>query len=48
MTLRADEELTMFVYTAETGSTTAEALDLLASWTATIDPAELVRVPGDA
>jgi transcriptional regulator with XRE-family HTH domain len=44
MTLRSDSELTMFVYTAEPGSKTEEGLRLLASWTATLDPAELVRV----
>jgi transcriptional regulator with XRE-family HTH domain len=38
MTLVADTELTMFVYTAEVGSKSEEALNLLASWTATLDP----------
>jgi hypothetical protein len=37
MELVADPGLTMFVYTAEAGSTSQEALNLLASWTATID-----------
>jgi transcriptional regulator with XRE-family HTH domain len=35
MLLTGDSGLTMFVYTAEPGSKSAEALDLLASWTAT-------------
>jgi transcriptional regulator with XRE-family HTH domain len=35
MILRADSELTMFVYTAEPGSRSEEALNLLGSWTAT-------------
>jgi MmyB-like transcription regulator ligand binding domain len=35
MQLLADPGLTMFVYTAEPGSKTQQALDLLASWTAT-------------
>lgn len=37
MTLIADPELTMFVFTAEVGSKSEEALNLLASWTATPD-----------
>ena len=48
MTLRGDTELTMFVYTAEAASRSAEALSLLASWTAALDPAELARIPGEA
>jgi transcriptional regulator with XRE-family HTH domain len=40
MQLAADEGLTMFVYTAEAGSRSQEALDLLASWAATIDREE--------
>jgi transcriptional regulator with XRE-family HTH domain len=35
MQLVADAELTIFVYTAEAGSRSQEALDLLASWAAT-------------
>jgi hypothetical protein len=35
MTLVADAELTMFVFTAEPSSKSEEALNLLASWTAT-------------
>ena len=37
MELVADPGLTLFVYTAEPGSKSAEALNLLASWTATPD-----------
>jgi transcriptional regulator with XRE-family HTH domain len=40
MTLVADPELTMFAFTAEPGSKSEEALNLLASWTATLDEAE--------
>ena len=36
MTLVADPELTMFVFTAEVGSKSEEALNLLGSWTATL------------
>jgi hypothetical protein len=38
MALVADPDLTMFVFTAEVGSKSEEALNLLASWTATPDP----------
>jgi hypothetical protein len=37
MTLVADPELTMFAFTAEPNSKSEEALNLLASWTATPD-----------
>ena len=40
MELAADPGLTMFVYTAEPGSKSEEALNLLASWTATPDEEE--------
>ena len=40
MELLADPGLTMFAYTAEPGSRSEEALNLLASWTATLDQAE--------
>jgi hypothetical protein len=40
MTLVADPELTMFAFTAEPGSKSEEALNLLATWTATLDEAE--------
>src|SRR5207247_1729983 len=38
--LSADSGLALLVYTAEAGSRSAEALDLLASWTATIETAD--------
>jgi transcriptional regulator with XRE-family HTH domain len=41
MRIEADPQLTMFVYTAEVGSKSEEALNLLASWTATLEPSEL-------
>jgi hypothetical protein len=44
MELRADTGLTILTYTAEPGSRSAEALNLLASWTATLDEAELSNV----
>jgi transcriptional regulator with XRE-family HTH domain len=37
MQLAADDGLVMFVYTAEPGSKSAEALNLLGSWAATLD-----------
>jgi hypothetical protein len=40
MALQADDGLTMSVYTAEPGSPSAQALDLLASWSATPEPAD--------
>ncbi len=40
MQLSADDGLMLFVYTAEPGSKSEEALNLLASWTATLDEAE--------
>jgi transcriptional regulator with XRE-family HTH domain len=48
MSLTADPSLTMFVYTAEPGSRSEEALNLLGSWTATLDPAEPARITDDA
>jgi transcriptional regulator with XRE-family HTH domain len=45
MELAADAGLTMFVYTAEQGSKSAEALELLASWAATVDQQETGLVP---
>jgi hypothetical protein len=42
--LRADTGLTILTYTAEPGSKSEEALNLLASWTATLDEAELSNV----
>ena len=44
MHLSADEGLMMFVYTAEVGSKSEEALNLLASWTATLDQAQPANV----
>jgi hypothetical protein len=38
MKLSADAGLTMAVYTAEPGSSSHDALNLLASWAATLDP----------
>ena len=40
MELRADAGLTILTYTAEPGSKSDEALNLLASWAATLDQAE--------
>jgi transcriptional regulator with XRE-family HTH domain len=42
--LVADHGLTMFTYSAEPGSRSEEALKLLGSWAATVDPAESARV----
>jgi transcriptional regulator with XRE-family HTH domain len=44
MSLAAEPDLVMFAFTAEVGSRAEEALNLLASWTATLDPTELTRV----
>jgi transcriptional regulator with XRE-family HTH domain len=41
--LSADHGLTIFTYAAEPGSRSEEALQLLGSWGATIDPAESAR-----
>ena len=38
--LAADDGLTIFTYAAEPGSRSAEALNLLGSWAATVEPAE--------
>lgn len=40
MELSADPGLLLYVYTAEVGSKSDEALNLLASWTATLDQEE--------
>ena len=48
MTLAADPGLMLFVYTAEPGSRSAEALDLLASWAATLDPAAAEHATDEA
>ena len=42
--LAADPGLTIFTYTADPGSRSEEALRLLGSWAATVDPAEPARV----
>lgn len=44
MQLSADVGLMLFVYTAEPGSKSEEALNLLASWAATLDEAESANV----
>jgi hypothetical protein len=41
MELSPDSGLTLNVYTAQAGSETQQALDLLASWTATPDAADI-------
>jgi hypothetical protein len=43
MELSADTGLTMFAYTAEPGSKSAEALILLAAWAATLEQAEAAQ-----
>jgi transcriptional regulator with XRE-family HTH domain len=48
MTLMGDSDLTMFAYTAEPGSKSEEALNLLASWTATPGQAQAAIVPDGA
>jgi hypothetical protein len=40
MELPADAGLNLTVYTAEAGSASQQALDLLPSWTATLDEAD--------
>jgi len=48
MELSADSGLTMFAFTAEPGSKSEEALNLLASWTATVDEAETAHATDGA
>ena len=48
MELSADAGLNLTVYTAEAGSASQQALDLLASWTATSDEADTASVSDDA
>jgi hypothetical protein len=43
MELSADSGLTLTVYTAEAGSASQQALDLLASWTVTLAQEEKPR-----
>jgi MmyB-like transcription regulator ligand binding domain len=47
MDLVADPGLPMFAYTAEPGSESTQALDLLASWTATPDEAAVAEIDHD-
>ena len=42
--LTADTGLTMLVYTAEPGSSSADALTMLASWAATLEQTELTEL----
>jgi hypothetical protein len=46
--LAADDGLAIFTYAAEPGSRSEEALKLLGSWTATVDPAESQRAAGQS
>jgi hypothetical protein len=48
MELSADAGLNLTVYTAEAGSAAQQALDLLASWTGTLDQEEATGVSDDA
>jgi hypothetical protein len=48
ITLSADSGLRMFAYTAEPGSKPEEALNLLASWSATTDQPELTHTTDPA
>lgn len=48
MQLSADTGLTMFAYTTETGSRSEQALNLLASWTATLEKADPARTSDGA
>src|SRR4051812_44378517 len=47
MALSADDGLSIAVFTAESGSASQQALDLLASWTATPAPADALPVTGE-
>jgi hypothetical protein len=48
MVLAADPGLMLFVYTAEPGSMSEKALNLLASWAATLDRAESANAQSKA
>ena len=48
MTLTADPSLTVFAYTPEPGTRSAEAINLLASWAATLDPAAAAHATDEA
>jgi transcription regulator MmyB-like protein len=43
MELSSDTGLTIFAYTAEPGSKSEQSLNLLASWAATLDQAEMAH-----
>jgi MmyB-like transcription regulator ligand binding domain len=42
--IAAEPGLAMFVYAAEPGTRSAEALNLLGSWAATVDVAEIAQI----
>ncbi len=46
--LAADAGLRISAYTAEPGSPSADALNLLASWAVTLDQSEAARAAGEA
>jgi MmyB-like transcription regulator ligand binding domain len=48
MELSADSGLTMTIYTAEPGSASQNSLDILASWSATLDQPDIAGVGDDA
>jgi len=48
MELSADTGLTMTIYTADADSPASQALNLLGSWTATPDPADIARLGDEA
>ena len=48
MELSADDGLSIAIFTAEPGSATQQALDLLASWTATPPVAAALPVTGES
>jgi hypothetical protein len=48
MELTADTGQTLLVYTPEPNSPSHDALNLLASWTATLDQAETARATDEA
>ena len=47
MELSADSGLNMTVYTAEAGSASQDSLDILASWSATLEQADTAGVGGE-
>jgi transcriptional regulator with XRE-family HTH domain len=48
MELAADPGLNLLTFTAEPGSKSDEALNLLGSWAATVEPEQTARTPGEA